>query len=129
MASNLDDRTLVTALAACVTVEAFTAAVASAKGLDLRDVEPLTTLIIATRNSVYRVIVSRGMSVVVQGGSFFPDPTQAQLDGASVGGSLLKLGWIGIGLRMEIRTADQRIVTSPIRSIAAESCGATGTTH
>jgi hypothetical protein len=39
------------------------------------------------------------------------------LEGASLGGSFLKVGWIGVGLRMEIRDESRRIVTSPVRHI------------
>jgi len=43
-----------------------------------------------------------------------------RMDGSGFGGSLLKVGWIGIGLRMEILAGDQRIVTSPVRDISIE---------
>ena len=36
---------------------------------------------------------------------------------ASVGGNLLKVGWIGVGLRMEIVAEGRRIVTTAVRSI------------
>jgi hypothetical protein len=34
-----------------------------------------------------------------------------------VGGNLLKIGWIGVGLRMEIVAEGRRIVTTAVRSI------------
>jgi hypothetical protein len=34
-----------------------------------------------------------------------------------VGGSFLKVGWIGVGLRMEILAEGRRIVTSPVYDI------------
>ena len=54
---------------------------------------------------------------VIQGGTFFPDPTRAHVEGSSVGGNLLKIGWIGVGLRMEIVAEGRRIVTTAVRSI------------
>ena len=86
----------------------------------LRQLLPLTTLLVWTRNSLYRVVVTDGCNIYVQGGTFFPDPTSAHLDGASIGGSLVRVGWIGVGLPMEIRVGARRIVTSPIRAIATE---------
>ena len=62
----------------------------------------MTTLHVHTRNSLYRIIISAGDAVLVEGGEFFPALTPAHFSGASVGGSFLKVGWIGIGLRMEI---------------------------
>lgn len=111
------------------TLDGFVQSASSADGISLLDVEPLTTLIVCTCNTRYRIIVSRGVMVLVQGGQFFPDATEAHLDGSSAGGSFLKIGWIGVGLRMEISAGGQRIVTSPVRTIATEGRGAPDTTH
>jgi hypothetical protein len=102
------------------TLDGFVDDLAAGQGVNLRDLDPLTTLIVATCNSRYRIIVSRDTSVIVQGGQFFPDATAARIDGATFGGSFLKMGWIGIGLRMEIFADGQRIVTSPVRDISIE---------
>jgi len=110
------------------TLDGFADETADMPGVDLRDVEPLTTIAVRTRNSQYRIIVTRGTSVVVQGGQFFPDAIAARVDGSGFGGSLLKVGWIGIGLRMEIFAGDQRIITSPVRDISIEPRAA-GTAH
>ena len=101
------------------TLDGFVESV-SGDGISLRDLEPLTTLLVATCNTQYRIIVSRQNTILVQGGRFFPEATSAQLEGSSAGGSFLKLAWIGVGLRMEISARGQRIVTSPVRTIAWE---------
>ena len=110
-----------TGVTACHTIDVFTDAVTRAPGLSFRDVDPLTTLIVRTRNSCYRIVTSSDGSVIVQGGSFFPDATPARIEGSGFGGSLLKVAWIGIGLRMEIVANGQRIITSPVRDISIES--------
>ena len=102
------------------TLDGFTEAVLDSAGLSIRDLDPLTTLIVRTRNSSYRIIVSSDTTVIVQGGQFFPDPTPARLDGSGFGGSLLKVAWIGVGLRMEIVANGQRIITSPVRDMTVE---------
>jgi hypothetical protein len=84
----------------------------------LRDVPPSTTLLVRTVNSQYRVVITQEGNVSVQGGAFFPEPTAASLDGASIGGSSLRVGYICVGLLVEIRAGGRRIVTSPVRSIA-----------
>jgi hypothetical protein len=71
-------------------------------------------------NSLYRVVVTHGTEIYVQGGAFFPDPTSASLEGASVGGSCLRVGWIGVGLLVEFRSGGRRIITSPVRAITTE---------
>lgn len=93
------------------------------QSVHLRQLRPLTTLLVWTRNSLYRVVVTDGCNIYVQGGTFFPKPTSAHLDGASMGSSSLRMGWIGVGLPMEIRAGARRIVTSPVRAIAAERPG------
>ncbi|MNC85084.1 hypothetical protein D3C83_06610 [compost metagenome] len=99
------------------TLDGFVAA-ASGTGVALGTIEPLTSLVVETRNTRYHIIVRRGDEIVIQGGAFFPDPTLARFEGASLGSSLLRLGWIGLGLRMEIRANGQRIVTTPVRTIS-----------
>jgi hypothetical protein len=107
-------------MSVCCTMDGFTEAVSCTSGISLHDLDPLTTLLVHTRNSIYRVIVSQGTSVIVQGGPFFPDATAARIDGSGFGGSLLKTGWIGVGLRMEIVANGERIITTPVREVAIE---------
>jgi hypothetical protein len=106
------------------TIDGFAEASSSAAGLHVRDLAPLTTLVIQTRNTRYHVVVSQQSSVFVQGGQFFPEPTAARLEGSSLGGSLLKIGWIGVGLCLELCAAGRRIVTSPVCSILRVADGA-----
>jgi hypothetical protein len=89
------------------------------QGLHLRDLPTLTLLRVWTMNSVYCLVVADAPEVLLQGGPFFPEWTAARLDGASVSG-VLKTGWIGVGLPMEIRAGSRRIVTSPVRAITIE---------
>ncbi len=104
------------------TLDGFTDEVARASGVALGELEALTTLVVTTLNSLYRVVVLEPprTRILIQGGEFFPEPTEAQLAGASFGGSMIKLSWLGCGLRMEVCSGGQRIVTSPVQSIAVE---------
>ena len=111
--------TTTTTITRAATLAGFTAAVATTHGVHIRDLAPMTTLHVQTRNSHYRIIVSSGDAVLVEGGQFFPCLTPAHVSGASVGGSFLKVGWIGVGLRMEILVDGRRIVTSPVMDIAS----------
>lgn len=102
------------------TMDGFLAVSSASDGLSVRDLEPLTTLHVRTCNSSYRIVVAHQTAIFVQGGRFFPDATDARLEGSSAGGTLLKVGWIGVGLCMEIWAGGRRIITSPVRSIARE---------
>jgi hypothetical protein len=90
------------------------------QGVDLRQLPPSTTLLVRTTNSLYRVVITGGPEVYLQGGAFFPVSTSVHLEGASYGGSGLRAGWIGVDLSLEIRSGGRRIITSRVRAIATE---------
>jgi hypothetical protein len=97
--------------------------VSSAEGVDVHHLAPSTTLLVWTLNTLYRVVIVQSLDVSVQGGALFPESTAARLVGASFHpGGWLKVGWIGIGLRMELRLASRYVVTSPVRAITHLRC-------
>ncbi len=104
------------------TLDGFVEAVSQSQGVGLTDVDVLTTLVVQTENSVYHITILQPYTreVLVQGGAFFTARTRACLSGSSFGGSCLKLGWIGVGLRMEFHADAEWIITSHVRSIAVE---------
>jgi hypothetical protein len=100
-------------------LDRFAAASAAAKGLRLADLAPSDVLEVRTRNTRYLIstIALRDSRVVVTGGTFFPLPREAQLVGATLGGSAVKLGWIGCGFCLELLQGGHRIVTTRVREI------------
>ncbi len=108
------------------TLDGFVEEVSRTEGIGLIDVDAFTTLVVHTENSVYQVTILKphAKEVLVQGGAFFPVRTKACLNGSSFGGSCLKLGWVGLGLRMEFHAEDQWIITSHVRSIIVEQASA-----
>jgi hypothetical protein len=109
-----------TRLVRVTTLDRFGEVVEDVEGVHLRHLQPFTTVLVQTMNSLYRVVITHWPDVSVQGGAFFPEPTSACVDGASIGGSCLRVGWIGVGLRVEIRSGGRRIITSPVRAITTE---------
>ena len=107
------------------TLDGFAEKLADSEGVDLLDLEPMTTLVVRTAHSAYRIVVLQDTTVLLQGGRCFPDATIAHLRGSGLGGHLLKLAWIGVGLRMEFRVDGKRFVTSPVRAITTEGDPAT----
>jgi hypothetical protein len=105
-------------------VDSKNAHLSSRPGVDLRSLPPGTELVVNTRNSRYRlVMLEDGLNALVQGGPYFGQETVARVEGSIVRGSLLKIGWVGLGLCLEISACGQRIVTSCVRSIRiANSC-------
>jgi hypothetical protein len=114
-------------------------------GVQIDQIEELTTLAVRTTNSLYEITVLDGRTgdVLLRGGEFFPVRTAVRLEGSTCGGSLLKRHGIYVGLRMEIipqpvesvsrveydpTTGDKEILlghkvitTSPIQSIGVVS--------
>ena len=102
-----------------VQIDTFATAAESAGGVRLRDRAPFDRLITRTRNSVYDVTVldSSSSRVLVVGGFFLPGPVEATLSGATLGGSLLKVGWILLGFHLEFLHDRQRVVTTRVRDV------------
>ena len=91
-----------------------------ADGVAVDSLEPGAALVVETRNSRYQFIVVDGPKrrVIVKGGAKFPMATPVRLDGATAGGSALKLGWILVGLRLQVSQGRRRIRFSSVRSVA-----------
>jgi hypothetical protein len=88
-------------------------------GVDLTQLEPLTQLTVSTDNTRYEISLLRPSEHValVCGGTRLPEPTEVLVLGSSFGGNTLKLGWICIGMHMELWRNQRHIVTSRVRSI------------
>jgi hypothetical protein len=88
-----------------------------------QSLEPGTVVAVTTRHTRYCLFVldpTRHL-VVVTGGSLFPEGTPVRVEGATAGGSALKVGWIGVGLRLEMSQGQQRITTSRVVSIVIDA--------
>jgi len=92
----------------------------SRTGLALASVPEGTSIVVRTLHSRYELTVLDGAAseVLVCGGQRFSTPTAARLLGSSAGGTAVRLGWIGFGLKMEIAVGRDTTVTSPVKSIA-----------
>jgi hypothetical protein len=113
------------------TVDAFADAAARAGGVALSDLSPIEEIEVRTRNTAYRIILLARdeFRVLVHGGRFFPVPGEARLSGSTLGGSMLKLGWIGCGFCMEFSHEGRRIVTTRVREIRRVSRDEPATLH
>ena len=101
------------------TLDGFSDEVTRTEGVYLRDLDPIATLRVQTENTLYEITVPRPVRsvVLVRGGRFFPETTEASFGGCSFGGSCLKLAWFGVGLHMEFHFGGDWIITSRVRSI------------
>jgi hypothetical protein len=113
------------------TLDAFAALAAQGRGLALSALSPIDQIEVRTRNTTYRITLLglQDARVLVQGGKFFPVPGEAHLSGSTLGGSMLKLGWIGCGFCMELNHEGRRIVTTRVREIRRVPTAASSTLH
>ena len=104
------------------TLDGFVEELAKCGGVDPSLLDPLSQISVTTERTTYRItlIDPTASRVLVQDAKFFPVPFEAQLCGASFGGSFLKQQWIGIGMRMELYCERGVIVTAPVVSVEIE---------
>ena len=90
------------------------------EGIQLETMQDMETLTVRTENSLYEITVICGRTgdILVRGGRFFPEFTEARLAGSSLGGSFLKLRGIYAGFNLEIHFDKRLIITSRVRQIS-----------
>lgn len=90
----------------------------SLESVELRRLNVSDTICVRTRNSSYCFVLldPEGGRVRVEGGRFFAEPVVLV---ARFGG-FQKVGWIGVGLPLEICGGGQPIITSPVQSLYVE---------
>ncbi len=88
-------------------------------GIQVDQLTDLESVSVRTMNSTYEITVlsARTGDVMVRGGRFFTDFTNARIAGSSLGGSFLKLRGIYVGFNLEIYANGTRIVTSPVKAV------------
>ena len=91
----------------------------SLEGVSLTALKACDAIRVRTRNSDYEILLLDPISgrALVRGGECFAEPVEAIVSGSSFGGCMLKMGWLGVGLRMEFYANGQRTVTSPVQSL------------
>ena len=77
-------------------------------------------LVVRTYQHTYEMFVRCGQTgdVLVRGGRFFQEFTEAKLVGSSLGGGFLKQLGIYVGLRVELNVNGETVLTAPIFSIS-----------
>jgi|SRR5208337_2495886 len=77
------------------------------------------TLKVRTMNTTY-LIENREDGTYISGNAkYCPEPTKCNIHGSTWGGSMLKMGWIGVGMYLEFSTDKHpyRITTSEIQDV------------
>jgi len=85
----------------------------------VEDLKAFDTLVVQTHNSAYRMLLldPQNGRALVEGGSFFTEPTEALIVGSAVPGSKLNGGAVCIGGRLEMWVDERVFLTSPVKSV------------
>lgn len=91
-------------------------------GVAVDSLAPGTRVRVQTQNSEYWLTVLEGgdRRVLVQGG-ILPTASEARVEGATDGGSVLHSGWIEVDRPLELLCGPRRITTSRVRQISFET--------
>jgi hypothetical protein len=103
-------------------LEAMTEVLPLLEGVTLESCAPFDVISARTANTNYHFLVLDPNSgrVLLDGGKRFPEPIEATILGSSFGGSMIRMGWVGVGLRIELCANDKYIITSPVQQLAIE---------
>lgn len=103
----------------CCSLEGLTEISGSLQGVELATLVPFDTIVVRTVNSHYRIFLLDPETgrALLEGGGQITEPVEARVIGSSFGGSILRTGWIGVGLRMEAWANGKYIRTSPVQSL------------
>jgi hypothetical protein len=88
-------------------------------GIQIDTLADMQRIHVRTMYSLYEITIIDGRNgeILVRGGRFFPELTEARLAGATLGGSFCKMRGIYCGFKMELSVNSQRIVTSEVQTI------------
>jgi hypothetical protein len=91
-----------------------------ADGVQLDTLPHMQRLVVRTYQHAYEIFVRNGTTgdVLVRGGRFFQEFTEATITGSSLGGAFLKQFGVYAGLRVEFSIGGETLLTAPIFSIS-----------
>ena len=103
-------------------LDAFVYESGCSDGIDYRTLDVGAIVNVFTKYSRYRLVVlnPQGKSALITGGRLFAEATEVRLEGATAGGSAIRPGWIGVGLRLELSNGSNRVTTSVVQSVTVD---------
>lgn len=88
-------------------------------GIQLEKLAVGTRVEAQTLNTLYKIKALGNNKYEVHGGSRFPEPVETTIGGSTWGGSMIKIGWLGIDMHMEVYSPFRGnvMVSTAIRSL------------
>ena len=109
-----------------MTLTHVAAAANEAEGLYLWEIAPGEALEVRTQNHLYRIrYLGFGAAEVAGHDKLCPEPMLVNILGSTWGGSALKTGFLGVGMRLELqRPGEPQVIrTSPIQALTRKHPG------
>ena len=79
-------------------------------GVYFADVNVGETVLVKTENTIYTIVKTGDNACKISGSEkFCPTPKNAYINGSTMGGSMIKSGFIGIGMNMEVLWIDDEL--------------------
>ncbi len=92
------------------------------QGIDVNKLKIGTRIFVATKNSLYKFLKEDADTLVVQGGKL-KKPTKVNFSGSTFGGSVIKVGWIGHQMYMEMYIIKSKKTFKTSQVVAARVVG------
>ena len=97
----------------------------NADGICIKDLKAGDVLTVVTNNTYcFKILDSRGNALVTSNGPHIAEPTMEKIVGATLGGSIIRPGWVLLGYRLELKiivlTRVQSICLNGIQLIPSE---------
>ena len=91
----------------------------------LESLAPFDTILLRTNNSDYRILLLDPLtgSALMEGGSYFLEPTEALVKGSAFPGHAFKAGTISVGGRLELWANEKVFLTSIVKSVHVKKSG------
>jgi hypothetical protein len=92
-----------------------------AGGVWFKDLPRGSVVKVQTRNTLYTIERREDGDYISGNGRYCREPVKANITGSTWGGSMIKVGWIGIDMLLEFSTSEHvRVTTSTIREVWVE---------
>ncbi len=94
-------------------------------GIDVHALKPDTAILVVTKNNLYKLVKGSEdkYEVFIQGGKLFPEIKKIKFTGSTFGGSMLKIGWIGKEMLMEMYCIEDKKLYRTSGVVAARIIG------
>ena len=94
-------------------------------GINIHLLKPDILVLVVTKNNLYKLTKGHEdkYDVSIQGGKLFPEAKKIKFTGSTFGGSMLKIGWIGKGMLMEMYCVEDDKVYKTSGVMAARIIG------